>query len=136
MAKSKIGVWVGILVLGVVGALLIGGLAGLQRIYTALDYPNAQVTANRVNIDLGSRTLQVRRNSAYLTPDVLPTLYTYYSVNFALGIERSGHSNCLTMATTHLYAFNWFEENLAVTICEVPNGRRVFVQRSLGVRWP
>lgn len=98
----------------------------------ASDYPAADITADRLRFDTSSTAIQLRRNTAYRTTDTFPDVYQWYSIGFGLGPEQAGHNDCILMANTQTTSI--FEQHMAVTVCESNGARRVFVQRSLGLR--
>jgi hypothetical protein len=116
-----------IVMLGTLGMLAVAGQ------YQAADYPGAMLVADRT-MYRASPALAVRRDTSYRSSDPFPTIYNWYSQSFNLGPEARAQSACITLERSSGWAI--FHQYVGVTLCDTPNGRMMFVQRSFIVRPP
>ncbi len=121
---------------GAIGVILVvliwvAGVLLVIRERQVTHYPGAELIADHSIFKvLPQPTL--RRDTAYRTTDEFPAVYNWYSKGFNLGPEKQAQSSCI-----HLYETeSWFSfaRIMSVTICNTPNGRMAFVQRTLALR--
>ncbi len=118
----------------IVVTLLAGAAVYLAVQYRdAADYPGAVLVAGQTLYRL-TPWLTIRRDTSYRTADPFPVVYNFYSGGFGLGPEVYAQSNCILMAqaTTQL---RFIEREMSVTVCDTPNGRLIFVMRSLALHY-
>lgn len=121
-----------------IAASLVLGLAGLALARVVLDYWNAADYPGAAY--LGSHSLYkfsphlvIRRDTAYLTPDGFGEVYHFYSSGFNLGPEQHAQSACILMANSTT-TMGLIETDMAVTLCDTPSGRMIFVMRAVSLR--
>ena len=124
--------------LGVVLVLIIGGVAvaltaAFVRWQNAADYPNATRVGGQ-NLYRFSPHFTLRRDTSYESSDEFNTIYNYYSNGFQLGPEQHALGACILMAQTKTQ-LRFVESDMAVTLCDTPKGRMIFIMRSLMFRW-
>ncbi len=118
-----------------VGALLALALAigagWLYNQFNAGNYPGSVRMAGHNLYDTRG-SLYFRRDTAYRTNDNFTQVYDWYSQTFHLGPEARAASACITMER----AVTWWrvERYTGVTVCDTPNGRMMYVQRSIMLR--
>ncbi len=116
-------------------ALALTGLALVRFVWdfrNAADYPGA--------VFLGEHNLYkfwphpvIRRDTSYLTSAPFGEVYNFYSNGFNLGPEQHALSQCILMANSTTAV--WIIENeMAVTLCDTPSGRMIFVMRAVSLR--
>jgi hypothetical protein len=115
-------VGLGITVLAVVAAL---------ALLRADDYPDALRVSSQQRYQLTPR-LYLRRDAVYRTTDPFPAVYNYYSSRLDLGPESRAMSRCILLESARTWLF--LHRYTGATICDTPNGRMMFVQRSVWVR--
>ena len=96
--------------------------------HQAVKYPGSVQIAGHDSIQWFPRFFY-RQDASFRTPDDFTSVFNWYSSGFDLGPERAAQSSCSLISDT----VNRFgiETVTAVTVCDTPNGRMVFVQRSL-----
>ncbi len=121
-----------------IAASLVLGLTGLALGRVVLDYWNAADYPGASH--LGSHSLYkfsphpvIRRDTAYLTPDRFGEVYHFYSSGFNLGPEQHAQSACILMAHSTT-TMGLIETDMAVTLCDTPSGRMIFVMRAVSLR--
>lgn len=98
------------------------------------DYPDALLVAEHTIYRFNPH-IAIRRDAALRSADEFNNIYNWYSVGFDLGPERYGQGECILMARSFT---DWqiVERDMSVTLCNTPNGRMIFLMRSLTLRWP
>ena len=124
----------GLIVLVVLMVAMLGTAAVVfvVRFQNAADYPGA--------VFLGGHNLYkfwphpvIRRDTSYLTSAPFGEVYNFYSNGFDLGPEQHALSQCILMANSTTTV--WIIENeMAVTLCDTPSGRMIFVMRAVSLR--
>jgi hypothetical protein len=99
----------------------------LMRDRRAADYPGALLLSEHSLYSPFPKP-HMRQDTSYRTQDDLPTVYNWYSNGFNLGSERLAQSNCIHLLNSDTSLA--FRRQMAVTVCDTPNGRMIFVQRS------
>ncbi len=118
--------------LGALLALVLAlGAAVVLKQYDAGAYPGSVLVAGHNLYDTRG-SLYFRRDTAYRTSDNFTQVYNWYSQTFHLGPEARAASACITMER----ATTWWrvERYTGVTVCDTPNGRMLYVQRSIMLR--
>jgi hypothetical protein len=121
-----IGAWVALslVVLGVV--LLIGWYQ------QSANYPGSiymgESTMYRFN-----PLLYIRQDASYRSSDPFNEVFNWYSSGFELGPETFAQSGCALMARSFT-DLAVIERQMSVMVCDTPNGRLIFVMRSLSFR--
>lgn len=106
-------------------------LAAVLLVLQADDgYPNALVASSKHSYKLFPPYL--RRDTFYRTPDAFPAVYNWYSSRLGLGPEARAMSRCISMERSRRVLF--VNRYVAATVCDTPNGRMIFVQRTLWLR--
>lgn len=117
--------------LGVLGVLLLVGVWQARGYASNFAYPDATPVSahNRVRwVPLPT----VRQDAAFRTTDPFPKVYNWYSTGFELGPESRAMSTCILLEETHRRML--LLEHMSVTLCDTPNDRMVFVERTLSLR--
>lgn len=97
----------------------------------AADYPGGLLVADHNLYRLIPRPA-VRRDTSYRTSDEFPIVYNWYSSHLELGPEVRAQSACILMDRGSEWLI--FQRHTSVTVCDTPNGRMVFVMRSVTIR--
>jgi hypothetical protein len=122
------------LVAGMVLALgLAVGLGLGVRFFNAADYPGALPVSDHT-LSKATNVFYYQRNTSYRTTDLFPEVYNWYSQTFDLGPEARAQSACITMERSG----NWMaivESMITVTVCDTSQGRLIFVQRFMLLRF-
>lgn len=127
------------LVLGIAAWVLVSLLAlGLVLFgywyRQSADYPGSLAVGGDHTIYKLSPVPTIRRDTAYRTTDAFNKVYNWYSSGFKLGPEAYAQSACIMMG--HSFTDFWFvRREMAVTVCDTPKERMIFVMRSLELRW-
>jgi hypothetical protein len=136
--KKPIGnrVWWGLAITAWVAATLVAlGLILFVNWYRqSADYPGALLRADHTIYNF-SPQLNIRRDTSYRSADKFNKIYNWYSNGFELGPEARAQSSCILMAKTFT-DLGVIERQMSVTLCDTPNGRMIFVMRSVALRWP
>jgi hypothetical protein len=120
------------LVILIVAMLGTAAVVFVVRFRNAADYPGA--------VFMGEHNLYkfwphpvIRRDTSYLTAAPFREVYHFYSVDFNLGPEQHALGPCISMANSTTAV--WIIENdMAVTLCDTPSGRMIFVMRAVSLR--
>jgi hypothetical protein len=119
-----------------VGLLLAFGLlfgAGVARYFQSIVYPRAlDVSENTLYVWWPNPT--VRRTLLLRTDDGFGKVFGWYSRTFELGPEQHAIGQCSLMARSRDVLW-LLEGDMSVQVCNTPNGRMVFVMRSLTFKW-
>lgn len=75
-----------------------------------------------------------RHNSVYRTSDNFPKVYRWYANEFGLLPNTQWQSNCDAMSNSETFLF--IVKEMTVGLCETPNGRLIFTERSWKVAFP
>jgi hypothetical protein len=105
---------------------------GLLNFYSIADYPGSSVDADN-SLVRGFPNPYFRRDTSYRTSDAFNKVFNHYSSGFDMGAEAEGQSSC-----SHLRKASetvGFRSSMAVTICDSTNGRLIFVQREVSLRF-
>ena len=114
-------------------AVALVGLVLLVNWYRqSADYPGSLYLGD--NVIYKFSPLVIRRDSSYRSTDEFGKIYNWYSVGFDLGPEAYAQSQCILMARSFT-DYRIIERDMSVTLCDTPNGRMIFVMRSLALRW-
>ncbi len=114
----------------VVFLMAVGAL--LARYRDAADYPGA-LRLSEGNIVRLWPDFTVRRDTAYQTSAPFDEPYNFYSNGFDLGPEQHALGACSVMAASRTIA-GFIETDMAVTLCDTPSGRLIFVKRTVSLR--
>ena len=120
------------LVFLIVAMLGTAAVVVVVRFQNAADYPGA--------VFFGGHNLYkfwphptIRRDTSYLTSAPFGEVYNFYSHGFNLGPEQHALGQCILMANSTTAV--WIVENeMAVTLCDTPTGRMIFVMRAVSLR--
>ena len=125
----------GIVALGLLAALAVPvglTIVRLLRAEVTVAYPGATLTSEH-RLEQWLPSFWLRRDSAYRTSASFLDVHRYYSVDIGLGPEQSATSGCVVMARSDLTA-HLLAEAMPVTLCDTPDGRLIYVMRSIAVR--
>lgn len=118
--------------LGLWAVVCVAASAGLLRYRDAADYPGATF--------LGANTLYtfsphlvIRRDTSYQTSAPFNDIYDFYSRGFDLGPEQHAQGTCILMGAATTTA-GVIETAMTVTLCDTPDGRMIFVMRTVSLR--
>ena len=103
------------------------------RYRDAADYPGATFVGANMLYKF-SPHLVIRRDTAYQSSASFSDIYNFYSAGFELGPEQHAQGACILMANTATTAFV-IKTDMAVALCDTPDGRLIFVMRTVSVRW-
>lgn len=125
------------MVAGMIGLMLavlflIGTVFGviIVRDRGAAQYPGAVPLSFHDHVSVYPQ-VSYKRAAAYRSMDDFVSIYNWYSRGFSLGPEKQAQSNCIHMYDTKTQlGMSWI---MTVTLCDTPNGRMIFVQRTLEV---
>ncbi len=121
-----------VLALGLATMLCVATSLFVVRYRDAADYPGATFLGENMLYKF-SPHLVIRRDTAYQTSAPFNDIYNFYSAGFHLGPEQYALGACILMANTATTA--WFiEMDMAVTLCDTPEGRMIFVMRTVSFR--
>jgi hypothetical protein len=124
--------------LGVVGCVGLAALVLAAVLFVAwyrqsANYPGA--------LAMGDSTLYrynpnvfIRQDASYRSSDPFNDVFNWYSSGFDLGPETFAQSGCALMARSFT-DLAVIERQMSVMVCDTPNGRLIFVMRSLSLRW-
>ena len=122
--------------IGLVGLLAVvlgtAALTFVVRFRNAADYPGAVFLGEHMLYKF-SPHLVVRRDTSYLTSAPFGEVYHFYSNGFDLGPEQHAQGQCILMGNSTTTA-GMIESDMAVTLCDTPSGRMIFVTRALLLR--
>jgi hypothetical protein len=124
----------GLLLVAGIAAALVGAAVtlSLAQAYRAADYPGSIRVSDHRLTKAGPHP-HFRRNTSYRTSDPFPVVYNWYSSGFQLGPEVRAQSGCILMARSSTVMM--IERSMSVTLCDTPNGRMIFVMRSISLRY-
>lgn len=124
-----------LLVLALAGllGLATAAWAGAYRLLREADYPGALQLSHDTGFRL-SPVLRLSRSTSYQTMDSFSEVYIWYSTRFGLGPEKYALGSCNQMLRSAA-AFVIFESQMSVAVCDTPDGRRMWVDRSLTLDW-
>ncbi|GAB4578638.1 MAG: hypothetical protein Fur0022_13740 [Anaerolineales bacterium] len=110
--------------------VILGGMVALTVFFDRqmADYPGATELSTHDVLKVFPN-FYYRQDASYKTGDDFPEVYNWYSNGFDLGPEAQAQSHCI-----HMYKAEttWgITRVMTVTLCDTPNGRMIFVQRSL-----
>jgi hypothetical protein len=97
------------------------------------DYPGALYVGDHTIYQFSSGPI-IRRDASYRSSDPFNKVFNWYSSGFGLGPETFAQSGCALMARS-FSDFEVVEREMSVMVCDTPNGRLIFVMRSLSLRW-
>lgn len=97
------------------------------------DYPGALFVGEHSIYQFNSGPI-IRRDASYRSSDPFNKVFNWYSNEFDLGPETFAQSGCALMARSFT-DFKIVEREMSVMVCDTPNGRLIFVMRSLSLRW-
>lgn len=118
--------------LGLVATAAIG--AGAYRLLRETDYPGALLLANDTRFRF-LPVLRLSRSTSYQTVDSFSEVYIWYSTRFGLGPEKYALGSCNQMLHS-ADVFLVFQSQMSVAVCDTPDGRRMWVDRSVTLDWP
>jgi hypothetical protein len=127
--------WVyGLITLAAIAAVvfLVAVVALLAYYRDAADYPGA-LRLSEDNLVKFWPHFSIRRDTAYQTSAPFDEPYDFYSNGFDLGPEQHALGACSVMAASKTIA-GFLETDMAVTLCDTPSGRLIFVKRSASLR--
>lgn len=120
------------LAVGLAAMLCLIASIAVIRYRDAADYPGATfVGAN--TLYKFSPHLVIRRDTSYQTSAPFNDIYDFYSRGFDLGPERHAQGACILMGDATTTA-GFIETEMAVTLCDTPEGRMIFVMRMMSFR--
>jgi hypothetical protein len=116
-------------------ALLLCLIAGawVVRYRDAADYPGATFMGANMLYKFSPHVV-IRRDTSYQTSAPFSDIYHFYSAGFDLGPEQHAQGACILMANATTTAWV-IETEMAVTLCDTPEGRMIFVMRTVSLRW-
>ncbi|HLF90215.1 MAG TPA: hypothetical protein VI451_14810 [Anaerolineales bacterium] len=125
-------VWAGLAGVILAVVLLLGAAFGILILQDrqAAHYPGAiQLSAHdQVSVYPQASYKQV---ASYRTMDDFVSVYDWYSRGFSLGPEKQAQSQCIHMYDSQTeYSMSRI---VSVTVCDTPNGRMIFVQRTVEI---
>jgi len=126
------GLWLGLGLLSFVCLAAFGGMFVYVVVFDrqVAHYPGSTQLSSHDVVKLFPR-FTYRQDTAYQTGDDFPKVYNWYSSGFELGPEVQAQSSCIDMYKEET---NFgITRVMTVTLCDTPNGRMIFVQRS--VKW-
>jgi len=123
----------GLLVLAVAGLVMSASVL-IARYRDAADYPGA-LRLSEGNLYKFWPRLIIRRDTSYQTSAPYDEVYNYYSHGFQLGPEQHALGVCSTIAASTTTA-GFIETDMAVTLCDTPTGRMIFVMRAVSLHRP
>jgi hypothetical protein len=97
------------------------------------DYPGALFVGDHTIYQFNPSPV-IRRDASYRSSDPFNKVFNWYSSEFKLGPETFAQSGCALMARSFT-DFKIVEREMSVMVCDTPNGRLIFVMRSLSLRW-
>lgn len=110
------------------------GLALLVNWYQrSTDYPGALYVGDHTIYQFNPNPT-IRRDASFRSSDPFNKVFNWYSSGFDLGPETFAQSGCALMARSFT-DFAVVEREMSVMVCDTPNGRLIFVMRSLSLRW-
>ena len=123
----------GLALLAVLGLLFGGAAWAFFRWYVPAEFPGAQLTSDASHFHPGLWP-SLRRDTSYESSAPFNEVYKWYSITYQLGPELYGNGACILMArsTTTLRVF---EQDVGVTLCDTPHGRKILVSRTVTIRW-
>ena len=124
--------------LGVVSLICLVSLGGFLGYIVLSDrqvayYPGSTELSSQDVVKL-SPYLYYRHDTVYQTGDNYPSVYRWYSNEFGLGLQTQWQSNCNSISSTET-RFRVIRV-MTVMLCESPNGRLIFTERSWRVELP
>ena len=119
--------------MGLAATLCVIGSAWVVRYRDAADYPGATFMGANMLYKF-SPHLVIRRDTSYKTSAPFTDIYHFYSTGFDLGPEQHAQGTCILMANATTTAWV-IETEMAVTLCDTPEGRMIFVMRTVSFRW-
>ena len=121
-----------VLAMGLATTLCLIGGAWVVRYRDAADYPGATSLGANMLYKF-SPHLVIRRDTSYQSTAPFSDIYHFYSAGFNLGPEQHAQGTCILMAnaTTLVWVI---ETEMAVTLCDTPKGRMIFVMRTVSFR--
>jgi hypothetical protein len=123
-------VTLGLVLAGVaVAVAVLAALWGI-RAFRGEVYPGAVMVSDHTRYQF-SPSLFVRRDVSYRTRDDFPSVYQWYSLRYKTGPERQAASACNDLYTSTSWLV--FRRDVAITLCESPSGRMMFVNRTFSV---
>jgi len=133
--KQERWVFSSVLVFGL-GLMVVACMAAsvlLLRYRDAADYPGAAFLGENMLYKF-SPHLVIRRDTFHQTSAPFNDIYDFYSRGFDLGPEQHAQGTCILLgdATTTAWVI---ETEMAVTLCDTPEGRMIFVMRTVALRW-
>jgi len=94
----------------------------------AAHYPGAIELSLHEQVGVFPHT-SYKQVASYRTMDDFVSVYNWYSRGFSLGPEKQGQSTCIHMYNSETdYGMSRI---VSVTLCDTPNGRMIFVQRTI-----
>lgn len=133
-AKHERLVFSGLLVfgLGLSAVVCVFASVGLLRYRDAADYPGATFLGANMLYTF-SPHLVIRRDTSYQTSAPFNDIYDFYSRGFDLGPEQHAQGPCILMGDAATTAWV-IETAMTVTLCDTPDGRMIFVMRTVSLR--
>jgi hypothetical protein len=122
-----------VLAIGLAATLCIIGSAWVVHYRDAADYPGATFMGANMLYKF-SPHLVVRRDTSYQTSAPFSDIYHFYSTGFDLGPEQHAQGTCILLASATTTAWV-IETEMAVTLCDTPEGRMIFVMRAVSLHW-
>lgn len=122
---------IGLAIIFAAGLTLAAG-ALVARYQDAADYPGA-IRLSEGNLYKFWPHFIMRRDTTYQTSAPFDELYNFYSNGFDLGPEQHALGACSAMAASRTIA-GFIETDMAVTLCDTPSGRMIFVMRTVSLR--
>ncbi|MBM4422329.1 MAG: hypothetical protein FJ030_02925 [Chloroflexi bacterium] len=133
MTGNRWGLALGLIGWGVVTVAALGLVLFVSWYRQSADYPGAMLVADHT-IYKFSPHLSVRRDTSYRSGDEFPRIYNWYSNGFNLGTEARDQGGCVLLAKSFT-DLSVIERQMSVMICETPNGRMIFLMRSVSLRF-
>jgi hypothetical protein len=96
----------------------------------AANYPGAVQLSMHDQVSVYPQ-VSYKQATSYRSMDDFVSIYNWYSTGFSLGPEKQAQSKCIHMYDTSKKL--GVSRIIAVTVCDTPNGRMIFVQRTVEV---
>lgn len=128
---GRIALGLAVVIAATIAAFAAAVAPSLVQLWRAADYPGSIRLSDHTNLNL--LHLSFRRDTSYRTKDEFPIVYNWYSSGQNLGPEERAQSNCILMERTFT-VLHVIERYMGVMLCDTPNGRMIFVNRTFSWR--
>lgn len=125
-------IYLGCAVLALIALMALLGLMALvlRQERRSAKYPGSVQISSHSNYKALPR--EFRWDDSYRTGDSFPQVYNWYSRSFGLGPERRANGTCILMEGNRERLS--VQRYMGVMVCDTPNGRMIFVSRSITLR--